>query len=217
MAEPSLTRRPIAARETGWARNIAGWLARREIQPNSISVLSVFCAALAGACLWWSRDATAPGRYWLLFGAALSIQARLLCNLFDGMVAVEGGLKSKSGEIYNELPDRIADALILVAAGFASGGYFGPTLGWLAALLAVITAYIRTLGASAGAGQDFCGPMAKQQRMFLVTFASIATIPESAFGWKTQMMGWTLVLIILGCVVTAWRRATRIIRQLEAE
>jgi phosphatidylglycerophosphate synthase len=215
MAEPSLTRRPIAAREMGWARRIAGWLARRKIRPNSISVFSVFCAALAGACLWLSRDDIRPQSYWLLFGAALFIQSRLLCNLFDGMVAVEGGLKSKSGEIYNEFPDRIADAIIIVAAGYASPSAFGSLLGWSAALLAVITAYIRTLGAAAGAGQEFCGPMAKQQRMFLITIASLLTMWELAMGWEKRSITWALLLIVLGCVLTIFRRASRIIAKLE--
>ena len=40
---------------------------------------------------------------WLVAGALL-VPARLVANLLDGLVAVEGGLGGKSGEIYNELP-----------------------------------------------------------------------------------------------------------------
>ena len=32
------------------------------------------------------------------------VLGRLLCNLLDGMVAVEGGKRSKSGELYNDVP-----------------------------------------------------------------------------------------------------------------
>ena len=39
--------------------------------------------------------------------------------MLDGMVAIEGGRQTKSGEIFNDLPDRIADALIFVCAGYA--------------------------------------------------------------------------------------------------
>ena len=78
------------------------------------------------------------------------IQMRLLCNLFDGMVAVEGGHKTKSGEIYNELPERFADVFILVGAGNAwMRVEWGPLLGWLCAVLALLTAYVRALGAAA--------------------------------------------------------------------
>jgi phosphatidylglycerophosphate synthase len=55
----------------------------------------------------------------LLLVAVVGVQLRLLCNLFDGMVAVEGGKKSKSGEVFNDMPDRIADPILLVCAGYA--------------------------------------------------------------------------------------------------
>ena len=49
----------------------------------------------------------------------------------------------------------MADSIILVAAGYSASGNYGPLLGWSAALFAVITAYVRTLGASSGAGQSY--------------------------------------------------------------
>ena len=151
-----------------------------------------------------------------MIAAAALIQVRLLCNLFDGMVAVEGGLKTKSGEIYNELPDRFADVFILVGAGSAAPHLsWMPLAGWLAAVAAVITAYVRTLGASAGTSQYFCGPMAKQERMALVTFASIIAAIIAWSGGSFPIIGWSLGLIVIGCVVTIARRFRRIILELE--
>ncbi len=49
---------------------------------------------------------------WLL--AACLIQLRLLANMFDGMVAIEQGRQSPLGELYNEIPDRVSDAFILI-------------------------------------------------------------------------------------------------------
>ena len=186
----ALKRRPIAVRSSSWAQKIATRLIRQNVHPNTISVLSVFFAALAGASMIWALQQPSAGATMTLFVlAALMIQARLLCNLFDGMVAVEGGLGSKSGEIYNELPDRIADSLILICAGYASGPYWlGWTLGWAAALGSVMTAYVRALGASAGAGQQVCGPMAKQQRMFITTVACIIAGLEAFFHWPPRAL-----------------------------
>jgi hypothetical protein len=42
--------------------------------------------------------------------------------------------------LFNAIPDRLADPLFLVPLGYASGYH-----GWLATLLAVLTAYIRVL------------------------------------------------------------------------
>ena len=212
-----LKRRPIAARSSSWAQRIAAQLVRQGIHPNTISVLSVFFAAVAGGSMIWARQQQSPAGALILFVmAGLLILARLLCNMFDGMVAVEGGRGSKSGEIYNELPDRIADSIILICAGYAAGaGQSGPILGWAAALGSVLTAYVRALGASAGAGQEFCGPMAKQQRMFITICACVATGLEELFGWEPRALLIGLGLIVAGTVLTTARRTRRIVAKLE--
>ncbi len=189
------------------------------LRPNAISVLSVVFAAGAAACLVAAGRTDGILRILCWLGAAGGIQLRLLANLFDGMVAVEGGLRTKSGEIFNELPDRISDALVLAAAGYAApGAGWLHDLGWLAAALAVITAYVRTLGAACGAEQYFIGPMAKQQRMFLMTAACLGNAALSAIRViGVDLIPWTLALIAAGCVVTIARRATRILRELESK
>src|SRR5215475_6504615 len=107
-----------------------------------------------------SRWRVSPSRRWpdwpfsqpamraaLLVVAAAGIQLRLLCNLLDGMVAVEGGRGTKSGEVFNDAPDRLADVLIFVGAGYAlRWPDWGSALGWAAAVVAVLTAYVRILG-----------------------------------------------------------------------
>jgi phosphatidylglycerophosphate synthase len=40
----------------------------------------------------------------MFVGAMAGIQLRLLCNMLDGMVAVEHKMHSKTGELYNEVP-----------------------------------------------------------------------------------------------------------------
>jgi phosphatidylglycerophosphate synthase len=85
--------------------------------------------------------------------------------LLDGMVAIEGGKSTATRALFSEIPDRLADPLFLVLLGYASGYRW---LGWLAALLAVLTAYVRVLGAL-GQPQDFHGVLAKQRPMAVLT------------------------------------------------
>jgi phosphatidylglycerophosphate synthase len=145
------------------------------------------------------------------------IQCRLLCNLFDGMVAIEGGKRTKTGDIYNELPDRISDSIILIAAGY--GFQSEPLLGWAGALLAMLTAYVRALGASVGGGQQFCGPMSKSHRMAVLTIASIVAAlciwfaREFSFPWLKL----ALAVICAGSAITVWRRVARVAKELEAK
>ena len=84
-SEPA--RRPIRARETKWAAATTRWLTRAGWKPNQISILGVVCAGFAGGCLLLESTQGLILKITLLLGAAVFIQLRLLCNLFDGMVA----------------------------------------------------------------------------------------------------------------------------------
>jgi len=212
-------RRPLASRDLRIIQNAAAWLASREVSANAISVASIGFAALASICLAgtaWTDGRQARALFVL---AAGFVQLRLLANLLDGMVAVGSGKTSPAGELYNEVPDRVADTMILIGAGFAAGG--APVLGYAAALLAVFVAYMRALGSSLGASALFIGPMAKPQRMATITAACLysACVPADwpggiagAFG----PMSLALALIVAGAALTAARRLRRIAAQIGA-
>jgi phosphatidylglycerophosphate synthase len=207
-------RRELATRNARWARALAQRLAASGVRPNAVSVAGVGFALASGAAFYLSPDFAREGRAALLLAAALSIQLRLLCNLLDGMLAVEGGLKSKTGEIFNDLPDRVADVLILVGAGYAILELpHGPALGWAAAAAAVFTAYVRVLGGSLGLTQHFIGPMAKQHRMFTLTVAALLAAGEALAGMPSRAIAAGLALIVAGSVATAMRRTVRILRE----
>lgn len=208
-------RRPLKIRGLKIVKSIAQSLSQKNITPNQISVASIFFAALSALCFLmfaYNNDG------WLLLLAALFIQIRLLCNLFDGMVAVEGGKSSPSGELFNDIPDRITDPLILIASGYAINVVsWGAEIGWCAALLAVMTAYIRTLSASIGAPVDFNGPMAKQHRMAVLTFACIFATIETAMRESHYLLLFALIIITVGSLLTCIRRAQSAYRYLEAQ
>ena len=127
MVEGERNRRPVKSRSSKLAQRGAALLAAAGISPNQISVGSVvFACAGAFFLLWFPGPAG-------LVACALSIQGRLLCNLLDGMVAIEGGRKSPIGHLYNEFPDRVADSVLIVALGYAIEL---PALGWFGALAA---------------------------------------------------------------------------------
>ncbi len=154
----------------------------------------------------------------LFVAAAVCIQLRLLCNLLDGLMAVEGGLKTKAGEIFNEFPDRVADVLLLIAAGYAVAPdcSLSVELGFLCAIGSVITAYVRVFGGASGLAQDFCGPMAKQQRMAVLTLACLLSAAESIAQWPHRVMLLALTVIAVGIAITVLRRTARIWKLLNA-
>ncbi|QOV89872.1 CDP-alcohol phosphatidyltransferase family protein [Humisphaera borealis] len=213
-------RRPIKARSSRWASALANELVRRNVKPNTISMASVAFAAVGALGLVLTRAEVPPWLAGLLYLLAIvGIQGRLICNLLDGMVAVEGGKGGPTGEVFNDLPDRLADPILLAAAGYGIGITTGVELGWLAAIGAILTAYVRVLGRSIGAGTYFLGPMAKQHRMALLTAACVvaavvAWFHDSARRW---VMYGALLLIVVGCVFTILRRLGFIFRDMRAK
>ena len=213
---PPSGRRPLRVRDVPVVQTVARWLSQQNIEPNSISLASIGCAAIAAVCFVLLPLTSGVARIAVLLGATLGIQLRLLCNLFDGMVAVEGGKRTKSGELFNDIPDRIADPLILVAAGYAIPQIsYGSSLGWAAGLLAVMTAYVRVLGTSQGVPADFQGPMAKQHRMATMTAACLLSLFEPLIGWSGTILTLSLWLIVIGCILTLVRRVRHAYNVLE--
>lgn len=205
MTDATASRRPLSSRNAGWARALAAALAKARVSPDAISAASIAFAAGAAAALLWLPAPAGP----LL--CALGVQLRLLCNLLDGLVAVEGGLGGPTGPLWNELPDRVADSLLIIALGHAAGE---PTLGWAGALLAALTAYVRATGGALGFAQDFSGVQSKPRRMFVLTVA--CAVAAVAAWWPPAIAALPIAawVIAAGSAVTCATRAARLARQL---
>ncbi len=214
---PESNRRPLASRQTEWAHRITRALASTSITPNQISIGSMIFAAFAGLAFFGAAFFTGGLCSLLLVAAALFCQMRLLCNLFDGMVAVEAGKQSADGVAWNEFPDRFADIFILTGIGYAISQ---PALGWAAATFAVLTAYTRELSAANDQGHDFSGPMAKQHRMAVVTFAAILAAVAASITSIGQFLSFQLILgsalglVAAGSLLTALRRIYHLLGKL---
>jgi phosphatidylglycerophosphate synthase len=212
----AIDRRPIATRNRKWAQSATTWLVSRDVSPNAISIAGMCACIAAGLALGLTSVEYNPV-FWLI--AALGAQLRLTANMLDGMVALASGRDSKVGELYNEVPDRVSDAAVFIGAGYAWGG--DVALGYVATILAVFTAYVRAAGKTAGAPNEFCGPMAKRHRMLVITIACLYSAVVSR-SWQIfqlanleiGVMALALSVIIVGCVITLLRRLKRIARAL---
>lgn len=195
-----MERRPIKSRNTNWARKSAALLAQIGISPNTISMVSVLFSAIAGGI--FLHVSTGDSSLWLPV-AGLCVGLRLICNLLDGMVAVEHKKASPLGDLFNDIPDRFADVIILAPLGFLAGGdALWLSLSWVAACLALLTAYLRFLAGTLTQHQDFCGPLDKKGRMLVVISASILSLLfPSPLTFQL-----TISLLILGTTVTFLKR-----------
>jgi phosphatidylglycerophosphate synthase len=205
----SENRRPLASRRAPWAASLAAWAVARGITPNQISQASIGFAAAGFTFYALSPDGPGLVQSLCLLLAAATLQARLVCNLIDGMVAIEGGKGAKDGPFWNEAPDRASDLLFFAGAGIAADR---PALGLLAAALAIATAYIRELGRAEGFPPDFSGPFAKPQRM---AFLTVGTVIAALYAsdWTLNI---TLWIIAAGTAATLIRRSRTLVQRLKS-
>jgi phosphatidylglycerophosphate synthase len=208
-------RRPIAGGFRGTAHGAVRFCVAHGIHADSISYASIGAAALAGLCFWRAGDSV-----WLLLVAPLFCYVRLWLNMLDGMVALASGHASPRGEILNDLPDRISDVLIFV--GVAHSGLVSPFSGYWAAIFALLTAYVGTLGQAVGVQREFSGPMSKPWRMAVLhagawCAAAATWLFESSATSGLTLLDYTCLLVVLGCVQTIAIRLTRILEALDAQ
>jgi len=208
-----LSRRPIAELFRRTAHAAVRLCVRLEIHPNTVSYCSIVAAGAAGVCFWQSGALPV-----LLIPAVAFCYVRLWLNMLDGMVALASGKASRSGEIVNELPDRISDVIIFVGAGYS--GLCGPSGGYWAAIFALLVAYVGVLGQAVGVQREFSGLMAKPWRMVALHVGAWFTLGLLCWGdgqiryGGLTVLDWTFLVIVLGCIQTMGIRLVRIVRAL---
>jgi len=219
---PGTDRRPLSVRKIpGW-KGLANFLVAKGVTPDMVSIAGLIVGVSSGfslaATAWCASGSSIAIVFWV--AAAVLILVRGFCNILDGIIAVEAGKATRVGLLYNEVPDRLADAATLIGAGFAAGGE--ANLGWVAALIAVLVAYARVQCGVTGIEQDFCGPMAKPMRMILIVGGALF----SAFAPERWILTWgpdeawgpmaiVLILIIAGGIWTFLRRLGRAAQKLK--
>lgn len=197
-------RREVTSRDTKFANRAALWLANMNITPNTISVLSIVFSVLT-LISFYLDSVNYLNHLIAMVLAVVGVQGRLIMNLLDGMVAIEYNKKSLVGGLYNEVPDRISDTLIIFGTGLLVAKYkFGMDLAYFAIILSAFTAYIRTLGASLNSPHFFSGPMAKQHRMALITISCVIGI------WYLPIFYFALIIMNVGLLITCARRLYKI-------
>jgi phosphatidylglycerophosphate synthase len=199
-------RRPIANTFRRTARGAVSFCVRRRIHPDTISYLSIVASTIA-AVLFWRSSSTS----WFLLVAPLFCYLRLWLNMLDGMVAIAARQASARGEILNDLPDRISDVLIFV--GVAYSGLATPALGYWVAILALLTAYVGTLGQAVGVQREFGGVMSKPWRMVVLHAGAWSAFATG----RIDILDWSCLVIIAGCIQTIVIRLRRIMAALQAK
>jgi phosphatidylglycerophosphate synthase len=209
--EPA-SRRPIAALFRRTADPAVRACVCLGIHPDAVSYGSIVAAAAAALCFWQGGK-----HLWLLLPAAGFCYVRLWLNMLDGMVALASGKASPRGELVNELPDRISDVIIFI--GVAHSGLCHPLSGYWAAIFALLTAYVGTLGQAIAGHREFGGLMAKPWRMVALHAGAWLLLADRwglnwSHSWTLTILDWTLIIIVAGCAQTIVVRLMRTVSRL---
>jgi CDP-diacylglycerol--glycerol-3-phosphate 3-phosphatidyltransferase len=169
------------------------------IHPNILTGLGVLSAVAAGASLW---------RGWYL-AAPPCILIRMLLNVADGQVARRAGNASRTGAVWNEFSDRLAD--IGLFGGAALAAPVGLAVG-LATLVAVeLVSYMGILPQTLGLARQYGGISAKIPRQIVLTFAA-----TGQGIWGEPWLRGGLIVIALGALVTVGQRLWGAFREARA-
>lgn len=201
-------KRTTRFRENKFFQQLAQYLSKHNISANTISIYGMLFAVAAAIIAPLTHLGPGFSRFiWILI--ALLIIFRLIAGLIDGMVAHLQRTATKTGLLFNEIPDRISDLAIFIGLGFAAGG--SVVLGFLAAIAALLTAYIRDLVHIAGAPNIYHGIMGKPQRLFLTILMALY-LGVTPFSWHPTLgnsfglVAIILLFIFVGALFTCYQR-----------
>ena len=114
---------------------VVGWLIRRRVHPNTITVASV--VVLFGSGIAFAIESPRMGAFWLLISGILDI--------LDGKVARSGGTSSDFGAFFDSTLDRLGEAALFsgIAVYFViTSGQRWPIVGLGVSLLTLAGSFL---------------------------------------------------------------------------
>jgi archaetidylinositol phosphate synthase len=135
----------------------------RNVHPNTISVLALLIAAVAGVMFFFSDR-----WHLLLIGASLTVLVSGFFDGLDGKVARLSGKASKKGDFVDHVLDRYADVLLIGSVAISS--WCNPYIGVFAIVGVLLTSYMGTQAQAVGVGRHYGGVLGRADRMALLIF-----------------------------------------------
>lgn len=174
------------------------------ITSEMVALAGMILGILAGVSFMATGLHANPVVFWILGMVCCAL--RIGCIRLDVALQPLTHKQSLEDIFFNELPERVSDAVTLIGFGFAVDS--SPWLGLTAALMAIFSAYVRSIGYSRGAGRktSSSGPMTRIHRLVLISITSILMTlginTENLENMHTTIPQIALWVIIMGCVAT---------------
>ena len=138
-----------------------GFLYRRGITANQLTLSAVMLSFLMGMGLWFSKE----WHFGFLF-VPIGLLLRMALNALDGMMARSYNMQSKLGEALNEIGDVISDMFIYIPLIKIVG--VSPELVAYFVGLSIVNEFSGVIGKVIGNQRRYDGPMGKSDRAFVI-------------------------------------------------
>ncbi|QFZ21916.1 phosphatidylinositol phosphate synthase [Saccharothrix syringae] len=144
---------------------IGGWLLRRGLTPNAVTVLGT--VGSVAASLWFIPRGQ-------LFAGAVLVTAFVLFDLLDGAMARAGGGGTRFGAVLDATCDRVADGALFAAVAWWAfdAGERGLAAAALVSLVgAQVTSYVKARAEATGLSAD--GGLAERAERFIIALLGV--------------------------------------------
>ena len=178
--------------------------------PNTLSLLSLIFAFLAGVFFYFSNPALELKNFYICF-AALFIFLNGFFDAIDGKVAKITGKMSAKGDFIDHALDRFSDVLILGGLALSPWCIDQYFIGLIAVAGMLLTSYMGTQSQAVGAKRNYSGLLGRADRLVLLIFAPILQhILIYYYSYDVlldmSLLTWILVYFAIVGVITAIQR-----------
>lgn len=157
------------------------------MNPNSISLISLLLAALAGISYF-------IGTYFLIL-SFIFIALSSLFDALDGKVARIRNLQSKKGDLVDHVFDRYSDIFIMLGMVFSA--YGDLKIGIVAIIGIMLTSYMGTQSQALGLGRNYSGILGRADRLvFMLVFTLIQFFIPGSVMFSGLRFTVTVILLI---------------------
>ncbi|MDK2825794.1 CDP-diacylglycerol--glycerol-3-phosphate 3-phosphatidyltransferase [Methanolobus vulcani] len=183
-------------------------IAKMGISPNTISMISLLFAALAG--ILYYRSAFDP---LLVLVAGLLVALNSFLDAMDGLVARYMNASSARGDFLDHVIDRYSDVFII--CGIFFGGYVEWQIGVITIVGVLLTSYLGTQAQALNLGRYYGGIIGRADRLVLIMLSSVIYYFYQAEVFGFSSLGWMILIIGVGSHITAFQRIAHVWKQLE--
>ena len=169
------------------------------ITPNFLTVFTIIFSFFIGYLFFLGID----NKIYFLF-VSLGLLFRMMLNALDGMLATTYNLKSKEGEILNEIGDVLSD--IAIYFPFIYFNSLSLELIIIFISLSVINEFCGLLAKSISGNRRYDGPMGKSDRAFFVGIICIVLYFTSSILF---FLDYIFLFAIILMIISSFLRLTK--------